>query len=109
MWTSRTTAFDAAAAWSLLGDQGYIHIHADFLLHFDVFDVQRGELPLYFGIGGRLLLANDPTIGIRVPIGIAYQFDGAPLDAFLEVAPILDLLPASGFNFNSAIGLRYFF
>lgn len=109
LWTSEKTAFDAAGAWSLLGDQGYIHAHADFLIHSDVFNVSKGKLPLYYGLGARLRLENDPRIGIRVPIGIAYQFEGAPLDAFLEVAPILDLLPATGFNWNSAIGLRYYF
>ena len=108
MWTSRTTAFDAAAAWSLLGDNGYIHVHADFLLHSFAIDVARGQMPVYFGLGGRILLADPMAIGVRVPFGVAYHFPGAPLDAFLEVAPILDLLPATGFNFNSAIGLRYY-
>ena len=109
MWTSEKTAFAAAAAWTLTGDQGYIHVHADFLIHSFGIDVSKGQLPVYFGLGGRILLANDPAIGIRVPVGIAYLFEGAPLDAFLEVAPILDLLPSTGFGWNSAIGLRYYF
>ena len=108
MWTSTNTAIDGAAAWSLAGD-GYLHLHADFLLHSYAIDVDEGELPLYFGIGGRVLISDNPAIGIRVPFGMAYQFEDAPVDIFLEVAPILDLLPATDFNFNSGLGIRYFF
>jgi hypothetical protein len=35
--------------------------------------------------------------------------DGTPLDIFLEIVPILDLAPKVGFDFNGAIGIRYYF
>jgi len=41
--------------------------------------------------------------------GINYLFEGVPLDIFLELVPILDLAPEMGFDFNGAIGIRYFF
>lgn len=107
VWTSSKTAFDAAAAWSLLGE-GYIHVHADALVHAYPFRVDSGKLPVYMGLGGRLLLADNPAIGVRIPFGIAYQFHSAPFDIFLEVAPILDILPATDFSYNSAIGIRYY-
>ena len=107
MWTSEKTALDAAAAWSFLGE-GYIHMHADFLLHSYAIDVAQGALPVYFGLGGRVRLGADTRIGVRVPLGIAYQFEDAPFDVFFEIAPILDLLPATDFDVNGAIGLRYF-
>jgi len=108
MWTSRTTAIDAAAAWSLQGN-GYIHFHVDALVHsFTMIDVDSGKLPLYMGLGARVLLAEDPAIGVRVPFGIAYHLHSAPFEIFFEVAPILDLLPGTGFDMNSALGLRYY-
>lgn len=106
-WTGSKTAIDAAAAWSLR-DGGYIHLHADALIHNFSIDVDEGQLPLYFGLGGRVLLADDPAIGVRVPLGAAYHFDSAPFDLFIEIAPILDLIPATDFGVNGAIGLRYY-
>jgi len=108
MWTSRNTAIDAAAAWALTGSGGFIHLHADMLLHTYRFDVKSGEMPFYFGIGGRILLAADPRIGIRIPLGVAYEFAEVPFDVFFEVVPIIDLIPASGFDMNAAIGIRYY-
>ena len=57
-WLSDNTAADAGAAWSVWGGYQALHIHADFLLHsFNVFPVDPGELPLYYGVGGRIKLA----------------------------------------------------
>ena len=109
MWTSETTAFDAAAGWSL-GNVNILHLHADFLVHrFDLINVNKGRLPLYFGLGAKLVLANEPGIGIRVPVGLSYMFPDAPLDAFLEIVPTLDLIPSTGFDVDAALGLRYYF
>jgi hypothetical protein len=91
-------------------DGGAVHIHADFLVHsFSLINVSHGQLPLYFGIGPRIKLANEPWVGVRVPFGLAYLFGSAPLDVFLELVPILDVVPATDFHFNSAIGVRFFF
>ena len=54
VWTSERTAVDAAVAWSFVG-AGWLHIHTDFLIHnFDIIDVSKGSLPLYFGVGAYL-------------------------------------------------------
>ncbi len=109
LWLTEKTAVDGAVAWSMW-DGGAMHIHADFLVHsFNLINVSQGQLPLYFGIGARVRLANDPMVGVRVPVGLAYLFGSAPIDVFLELVPILDLVPATAFHFNSAIGIRYFF
>lgn len=107
-WLSKTTAADAGLAWSI---DSYLHIHADFLMHkYDLINVSKGELPVYIGLGARILLTEpDLSIGIRVPLGLDYQFSGAPFDLFFEVVPILNLTPATEFDFNAAIGFRYFF
>jgi hypothetical protein len=108
-WTSSTTAFDAALAWSFI-DDGAFHIHADYILHsFNLIRVPEGKLPFYYGIGGRLKTSSDTRLGVRVPLGLAYLFQNAPVDIFLELVPILDLIPKTGFSLNAAIGARYFF
>jgi hypothetical protein len=108
-WTSSTTAFDAALAWSFI-DGGAFHIHADYIFHnFTLFRISGAKLPFYYGIGGRIKTANKSQLGVRVPLGIAYMFNTAPVDIFLEVVPILDLAPQTDFRINAAIGARYFF
>ena len=108
-WTSSTTAFDASLAWSLIGE-GAFHIHADYIIHsFNLIRVPEGKLPFYYGIGARLKTSGDTRLGVRVPLGLAYLFQNAPVDIFLEIVPILDLTPKTDFKINAALGARYFF
>ncbi len=109
LWLTDRTAVDAAAAWSF-SDEAAFHLHADYLFHnFDLISVEQGRLPVHFGIGGRVKFEDDSKFGVRIPIGLTYIFDGAPLDVFFEVVPILDLVPDTEFTANGAVGIRYFF
>ncbi len=109
MWTSQKTAVDAAVAWSFVGT-GWLHIHTDFLIHnFDLIDVSEGSLPVYFGVGAYLGLSSDLAFGARIPVGIAYHFDGAPVEIFAELSPGLALLPEIRFYMGGGIGVRYYF
>lgn len=109
MWTGEKTAIDGALAWSFSGF-GFLHVHADFLIHnYDLISVSEGKLPLYFGLGAFVNFASDLGLGVRVPLGLAYQFEGAPLDIFAEITPGLSLLPGTDFYFGGGIGVRYFF
>lgn len=108
-WTSKTTAFDVAGSWSFVGENSF-HMHVDYLYHsFDLFKVERGKLPVYYGIGARLSLQDRTRFGIRIPVGLSYMFDKAPFDIFLEIGPVLDLVPATEFNVLGFIGFRYYF
>lgn len=109
-WTGSSTAFDAAAAWSFV-DEGALHLHADYQFHsFGLIDIPKGKLPLYYGLGGKIKLAEkDAELGARIPVGLAYLVPGAPMDIFLEVVPIMELAPETEFGMNGAIGVRYFF
>jgi hypothetical protein len=111
---SENTAVDGALGWSFV-DEGSVHIHGDFLLHdYSLISVDEGRLPVYYGVGGRIKLKNrdrgvdDDRVGIRVPVGLAYEFSSRQVDIFLELVPILDLTPKSRFSINAAIGVRYF-
>ena len=109
-WLSTTTAFDMAAAWSFV-DEDALHLHGDFLVHnYDVFRVNKGYMPLYYGIGARLKTQNnDSRVGIRFPVGVNYLFAAEPIGIFFEVVPILDVTPSTEFNLNASLGARYFF
>lgn len=108
-WIGSTTAIDGAIAWSF-GNGGSFHLHADYLFHnFSLFDVERGKLPLYYGIGIRIKAKKKSKLGVRIPIGICYIFEKTPLDVFLELGPLLDLAPSVRFGFTGSIGARYYF
>ncbi len=109
LWTGQSTAIDGAVAWSF-GRNEAMHIHVDYLFHyFNLFNIEKGKLPLYFGIGGRVKLADDTKVGVRIPVGIDYMFSNAPVDIFLEVVPLLNLVPDTEFDINAGIGVRFFF
>jgi hypothetical protein len=113
-WLNNSNALDAGLGWSFTED-GSIHLHADYLYHnYDIIKLSDAKVPVYFGVGGRFKFKNDQksvgnSIGVRVPVGAAYQFTSAPFDAFIEIVPILDLSPDTRISFNSAIGFRYYF
>jgi hypothetical protein len=110
-WSTERSAFQAAAAWSFSSDSNF-HFHLDYIFHrFDLFDLETGRLPLYYGIGGRFRVREnaDDDLGLRVPIGINYMFANDPFDIFVEVVPILDLVPDTDFDLNAAIGGRWYF
>ena len=109
LWTSGDNAFDFAAAWSFKGN-GHLLLQADYVWHiFRLIPVSSGKLPFYVGVGGRVVLDNDPLIGVRVPLGLDYMFSNAPVDIFVELVPILDLAPSTDFDFGGGIGARYWF
>ena len=117
-WTSNDNAFDFAIAWSFNNyhhdndyhNDGDVLLQADYVWHFfNTISVSSGKLPVYVGVGARVVLADDPSIGIRIPVGIDYLFANAPIDIFLELVPILDLSPATDFGIGGGIGIRYWF
>jgi hypothetical protein len=109
LWTSDRTALDAALAWSFYNG-GWLHAQADFLIHnYELIDVSQGALPVYYGVGAYVTFSSNLGLGARVPLGLAYQFENAPVDIFVEIAPGLSLLPGIGFHMGGGIGARYFF
>jgi len=111
-WTGRTVAIDAAAAWSFING-GSFQVHGDLLFHsFDIFRVEKGRMALYYGFGGRFKTKTDTEgarLSFRVPLGISYEFERAPVELFVEVAPMLDVTPKTEGNIGGGIGFRYYF
>ena len=111
LFLSTQNAIDGAVAWSLDGDND-LHLQGDYLYHwYDVISVKKGRLPIYAGIGGRIAFREnrDDNVGLRIPVGLTYLFDGAPFDVFAEVVPVLDIAPDTDFDLEGAIGGRYYF
>lgn len=109
MWTGKTTAIDAAAAWSFVGG-GFFQIHSDLLFHnFDLFEVEKGKMALYYGFGGRIKMAEETQVSLRIPVGVSYEFQDTSIELFLEIVPMLDLAPSTAAGFGGGVGFRYFF
>jgi hypothetical protein len=86
-----------------------LDVHADYLFHsFSSFDVASGRLPFYVGLGGRILLGNSSQLGMRVPVGVSYLFPTDPVEAFVEIAPVVRLITKIGFDVDGMVGVRVY-
>ena len=112
-------AWDAAIGTSKFGN---IRIHAEYLWNINAFSSR--EVGLYLGAGGIIgfgrgkgvvfkgnggEVEEDATsIGIRGVFGLnAFPFT-APVELFVEIAPIFRLAPDSYFLTEAAVGVRYY-
>ena len=111
-WLSGNTAVDGAFGYSF-GDR--YRVSADYVVHVDAFE--SPEFPLYYGVGGAISgdrgyitksRSGDFALGVRGVIGVSYLFKSAPLDAFLEVAPIIFIAPPLGLSMDFCFGLRVY-
>ncbi len=112
-WLTGSTAIDGGMAWSF-ADETRMHVHCDWLMHnfsilADEFDIDKGKMPLYYGIGGRLKFDDDTRAGVRFVIGVAYMFEKAPFDMFFEIAPVMDIAPETELAGNAFLGGRFWF
>ena len=106
-----THGVDLGGGWRTSGDNEY-HIYGDYLYHLnDLVSVPKGQLPFYVGLGARFLIRDDrdDKFGLRLPFGVEYLFANAPLGAFAEVVPVLNLSPDTDFDLEGGIGIRFFF
>jgi hypothetical protein len=105
------------------------HIYGDYLFHpASLASTEAFELPFYIGPGVRywnfsycfqgLCNYGGSAIGIRVPIGISFDFNNVPLDIFIQVVPVLDFLTGDYYNrygnrehfgVDLSLGVRYWF
>lgn len=109
LWTSERTAFDAGLAYSFRRE-GHIHIHADYLWHFSHVVPGPGRFVPFIGLGGRLSGGKKSgVLGVRFVGGLGWYPRDSPLEVFVEVAPILDVVPATEFSANGGLGLRFYF
>ena len=108
-WNSNDRAIDLAVAWST-GRNDRFNLHGDYLIHrYDLISVDAGKLPIYYGIGARMGFGDEVDLGVRIPVGIAYEFPNDPFELFFEIVPVLNLYPGTDFDANGGFGVRYYF
>ena len=108
-WLSETVGIDGGAAWSFTGGS-YFQLHGDLLVHnFKLFAVETGKMGFFYGVGARIRFDDDTTFSLRVPVGISYEFEKTPIELFLEIVPMLDLVPATEVDIAGGVGFRYYF
>ncbi len=108
---NQNLSIDGGVGWVTSGDNEF-HMYGDCIYHvYDLIKVPKGKLPLYFGGGLRLLIRRnkDNKLGMRIPVGLEYQFANLPIRTFLEIVPVLNLTPDTDFDLEGGIGIRYFF
>jgi hypothetical protein len=109
-WTTSNNAFDFGLGYSFLRNSRF-HLHGDYLFHAkNIFNTTE-NISLYYGPGARLrVVENDKSrLGIRFNVGLVWIPKNAPVDVFIEIAPLLDVIPETNFSVNGGIGVRYFF
>lgn len=74
------------------------------------------EIPFFFYAGpGFRIKTNDVNTnnnvhaGVKFNIGAGFMFSDLPVELFMEVSPILDILPATDFDVNAGIGFIVYF
>lgn len=106
-WLRQDNAWAGGLAWSLDSNES-LHIHAEYVWHrFDV--IEEPRTALYYGVGGLIVQANEPRLGVRVPFGITHLIRDDPIDFFFELVPVFDLVPETRFDLEGGIGVRYYF
>ncbi len=110
-------AIQAAAGYAFIS--GGLHLHADYVLHPAILQSRDSFVLLaYVGPGVRLIQYRGSAenefvaIGVRGVGGLLFDFKDQPLDAFVEVAGVLEFgFEGEGADvaLNAAAGVRYYF
>lgn len=86
------------------------HVHVD--NQFPVAEIQPPEsvlaLTFFAGIGATLDFGDDAGIGARIPLVAGLSFD-KPMEVFVELVPVVGVLPAIEMNMQATMGLRGWF
>lgn len=113
------------------------HVHAEAIWHPVVLKRAAAvDIPLYVGVGGRFLSYDhgradrcwngrsydpcrngDSVIGLRAPVGVAFMLKNTPMDFFVEIALVVDILHIRndyGYDYDrtglyGSVGGRYYF
>ncbi len=101
------------AGWNLEASSFYFSLDKNFKLR--AREIQ--PLRLYIGIGGyvggfKVRQPGQPEktqieVGLRIPVGIYYEFEEVPLDLGLEIAPAMGIVPSTDFGFFADIYIMF--
>jgi len=104
-----------------------LNIYIDHLWHpVQLLEAEAFKLPFYVGVGVRVWAFDSDrngdyggtAIGIRAPLGLAFDFNNIPLDIFLQLTFVLDFLAGDYYDrygdravlhLEGSIGVRFWF
>lgn len=123
-WQNHNNAIDLGLAFSF---NSFVLIYSDYLFHFPKAFGNRTaflrELRPYIGIGGELLISDTSNrtdgkyftsngssvgVGVRIPFGIEWLVASAPLGIFVELTPLIGIIPSTFGTLQGGIGARYY-
>ncbi len=108
-WTSVINAFDFGLGYSF-EKNSHFHLHGDYLFHNNAPINSSEKISIYYGPGMRLKLQGDnkSRLGVRGVLGGLWMPRVTSIDVFVEIAPVMDLIPATKFSFDGGLGVRFF-
>jgi hypothetical protein len=85
------------------------HLYGDILFHpVSLTNTPSFELPFYIGVGLRYWDFDycymnvcdyaGSTFGIRIPFGLSFDFNNAPIDIFMQLVPVFDFVDEDYYN-----------
>jgi hypothetical protein len=124
---SSSTALNFGVGWlydNYYRDGDGFHLYLDHLWHpVSLTENATFKLPFYVGVGGRFWSFDDrddrfddrfSAVGLRVPLGLAFDFNNVPLDIFVQLTFVVDVFFGDyrdrfGPHFEGSVGVRYWF
>lgn len=114
-YVSSRLAIDGIAAWSFYEDA--VTFIGDVTYDFVDLPIHSAtvRMPFYAGAGGKIAVDRsgrdrDRTTGaIRIPVGIGIHFNNHPVEISFEVAPGIQVAPATSFDLTGGVAVRLYF
>lgn len=125
-WLSKDQALDFHIGVNAIEHGADVGLYFDYLFHFDTgLKSSALAMPLYIGPGVALIFDDDGYyctrwnrcrryhdddlwLAIRMPLGLSFAFKKFAGEAFLEVASAIVIAPDVFFDFDVAVGFRFY-
>lgn len=120
---TQRSAFASNIGWSL-GDNPKLHITGDYQFLFptvlrwtDEMTEQQKELrnlTPYVGIGGRFKFKeneaqNETELNVGLRLGGGVEYSISKFGIFIEIYPVVNILPSTDFDLEGGLGARIYF
>lgn len=115
----RKNAIDFLLGGAYYDDDRWGGYWAQVSYHWAIAELASGDgvsVPFRIGVGGFVtdgyygyLDVDDAVLGARVPFGLDFDLDSAPVQLYLEVAIDVTVLPPLGVGADAGLGVRYYF
>lgn len=127
LFLSPSTALNFGVGWlydNYYRDGDGLHLYLDHLWHpVSLTENPTFKLPFFVGVGGAFWSFDDrrdrfddrySAVGLRVPFGLAFDFNNVPLDIYVQLTLVVsiffnDYRDRFGPGFAGSVGIRYWF